>query len=98
MCGTLHSILPHAPALRKLAGLAGSMKAYTVEAHIFSSASPPRALGMRPRNPSVNSHSRIHVNTRFSPMAFRTTFTDARAVGPRSSRKEAHLKYERKKQ
>jgi len=34
MCGTLHSMLPHAPALRKLDGLAGSMKAYTVEAHI----------------------------------------------------------------
>src|SRR5882762_826854 len=34
MCGTLHSMLPHAPAKRKLAGLAGSMKAYTVQAHI----------------------------------------------------------------
>jgi len=34
MCGTLHSMLPHAPAQRKLAGLAGSMKAYTVQADI----------------------------------------------------------------
>jgi hypothetical protein len=31
MCGTLHSMLPHAPALRELASLAGSMKACTVK-------------------------------------------------------------------